>query len=162
MKKWKDLTRVKMNKEDFKKVIDFAIEEEEASYTFYMEAANKLEDKTLKKTFTDLANEELDHKKFLISYREAEGKNMSINQPVDYEIAETLDTPELSTDMSFPDAIALAIKREEGAMLMYQSLADASAEADKKEVFINLKNMEKLHKTRLEEMYLNVGYREIW
>ena len=87
---------------------------------------------------------------------------MSLSEPVDYEIAETLDAPELSVDMSFPDAIALAIKREEDAMVMYGALSDSAHEPEKKEVFTNLKNMEKLHKTRLEEMYINVGYREIW
>ncbi|MDO5018347.1 MAG: ferritin family protein [Lagierella massiliensis] len=151
-----------MNREEFKKVVDFAINEEEASYQFYMDACNKLEDKTLKNTFINLANEEMDHKKFLITYRDNEGESMSISQPVDYEISETLDMPELSTDMSFPDAMALAIKREEDAMNMYQALANASNDEAKKEVFINLKNMEQLHKSRLEEMYLNVGYREIW
>ncbi|WP_055077902.1 ferritin family protein [Lagierella massiliensis] len=151
-----------MNREDFKKVIEFAIGEEEKSYDFYMKAADKIEDKLLHKTFVDLANEELEHKKFLEAYRDNEGESMSLSEPVDYEIAETLDAPELSVDMSFPDAIALAIKREEDAMLMYGALRDSAHEQEKKEVFTNLKNMEKLHKTRLEEMYINVGYREIW
>ncbi len=64
--------------------------------------------------------------------------------------------------MDFQDAIALAIKREDEAMDMYQALADAATENDKKSVFIGLRNMEQMHKTRLEDIYINVGYREVW
>lgn len=151
-----------MNRSEFVNILDYAINEEVLSYEFYTDAANKVKDETLKETFTTLAKEELDHKKFLEDFKGSHSETINLEESVDYKIADTIDKPELTTDMSFQDAIALAIKREEGAMEMYQSLADASVEEDKKSVFIGLKNMEQLHKTRLEDIYINVGYREVW
>lgn len=151
-----------MNRSEFNDILDYAINEEVLSYEFYTEAAGKVEDEALKDTFTDLAKEELDHKKFLEDFKDSHSETIDLKESVDYKIADTIDKPELTTDMSFSDAIALAIKREDEAMEMYQSLADATVEDDKKSVFIGLKNMEQMHKTRLEDIYVNVGYREVW
>ena len=73
-----------------------------------------------------------------------------------------MEAPELTTDVTFPDAIMIAIKNEESAMYMYQGLADSCEDAEERDIFIGLKNMEQMHKTRLEEIYTNVAYREIW
>ncbi|WP_100065898.1 ferritin-like domain-containing protein [Miniphocaeibacter massiliensis] len=151
-----------MNRTEFEKIMDYAINEEVLSYEFYTDAANKVTDATLKDTFTDLAKEELEHKKFLEEFKSTHSQTINLEESVDYKIADTLDKPELTVTMSFQDAIALAIKKEEEAMEMYQSLADASVEEDKKSVFIGLKNMELMHKSRLEDIYINVGYKEIW
>ncbi|HHX70685.1 MAG: ferritin family protein [Miniphocaeibacter sp.] len=151
-----------MNRSEFNEIIDYAINEEVMSYEFYTDAANKIKDETLKETFTDLAKEELEHKKFLEDFKESHCETIDLEESIDYKIADTIDKPELTTDMDFQDAIALAIKREDEAMDMYQALADAATENDKKSVFIGLRNMEQMHKTRLEDIYINVGYREVW
>lgn len=151
-----------MNRSEFNEIIDYAINEEVMSYEFYTDAANKIKDETLKETFTDLAKEELEHKKFLEDFKESHCETIDLEESVDYKIADTIDKPELTTDMDFQDAIALAIKREEEAMDMYQALADAATENDKKSIFVGLRNMEQMHKTRLEDIYINVGYREVW
>ncbi|QQK08985.1 ferritin-like domain-containing protein [Miniphocaeibacter halophilus] len=151
-----------MNRSEFNEIIDYAINEEVMSYEFYTDAANKIKDETLKETFTDLAKEELEHKKFLEDFKESHCETIDLEESIDYKIADTIDKPELTTDMNFQDAIALAIKREEEAMDMYQALADAATENDKKSVFVGLRNMEQMHKTRLEDIYINVGYREVW
>ena len=151
-----------MNRQEFNKIIEFAINEEILSYDFYTDAANKVKDDFLKETFTDLAKEELEHKRFLEEFQLTHAQTINLEESVDYKIADTLEKPKLTADMNFQDAIALAIKREEEAMDMYDSLAKASVEEDKKSVFIGLKNMEQLHKTRLEDIYINVGYREVW
>ncbi|MDL2310976.1 ferritin family protein [Peptostreptococcaceae bacterium OttesenSCG-928-C18] len=151
-----------MNISEFNEIIDYAINEEVLSYNFYTEAAKSVKDSTLKETFTDLAKEELDHKKFLEDFRLSNSETMSLDESVDYKIADTLDKPKLTTSMNFQDAIALAIKREEEAMDMYQALADATAEDEEKALFISLRNMEQMHKTKLEDIYINVGYKEVW
>lgn len=151
-----------MNKTEFNKIMDYAINEEILSYEFYTEAANKVNDSTLKEVFLDLAKEEMEHKRFLEEFKESNSETISLDESVDYKIADTIDKPELSTSMNFQDAIALAIKKEEEAMEMYQALADSSVEEDKKSVFIGLRNMEQMHKTRLEDIYINVAYKEVW
>ena len=69
----------------------------------------------------------------------------------------------MTTDMPFDAAIALAIKREEEAMTLYQELADKiTGNKEMYDMFINLRNMEQAHKTRLESIYMNVAYSEVW
>lgn len=151
-----------MNKEEFRSIIAFAIDNEVESYEFYKDAALKLKDEQLKATFENLAKEELDHKRFLEEFLESGSKEINLDVDQDYKIAETLDSPELSTDMSFPDAIALAIKKEEEAMIMYNNLAQACLDQEEKNLFLGLEEMERTHKVKLEEIYLEVGYSEVW
>lgn len=151
-----------MNKTEFNEIMDYAINEEILSYEFYTEAANKVTDSALNEVFSELAEEEMEHKRFLEEFKESNSETISLDESVDYKIADTIDKPELSTSMNFQDAIALAIKKEEEAMVMYQALADSSVEEDKKSVFIGLRNMEQMHKTRLEDIYINVAYKEVW
>jgi rubrerythrin len=45
---------------------------------------------------------------------------------------------------------------------MYSRLARVSADAEQKMVFEQLANMEKGHKARLEDIYTNMAYPEVW
>ena len=151
-----------MNREELKAIIEFAVNSEEESNAFYLEAKSKVEDSALKDLFQDLADEELEHKKFLRDFLETGADTIRISPSSDYKLAEVMEAPELTTDVTFPDAIMIAIKNEESAMYMYQGLADSCEDAEERDIFIGLKNMEQMHTTRLEEIYTNVAYREIW
>ncbi|OHW62659.1 putative trifunctional 2-polyprenylphenol hydroxylase domain-containing protein [Andreesenia angusta] len=145
-----------------KEVIKFAIQNEIEAYNFYEDAAKKIEDKQLKETFEDLAREEHKHREFLEDFL-AEGLEKMHFKPVeDYKIAESVDEVHLSTDMKFVDAIALAMKKEEEAMAMYQKLSEISTDESQKELFDGLADMEKMHKVRLEEIYTNAAFVEVW
>ena len=65
-------------------------------------------------------------------------------------------------DMTFAQAIQLAMKNEEEAMDMYQQLADAVTDKKEKDIFIGLRDMEKMHKTKLEDIYVNAAFVEVW
>ena len=151
-----------MKNQDLRSIIDFAVENELEAYEFYKGAAEKVEDAFLKETFQDLAKDELEHKEFLENFLESEVEEIKIKELSDYKISETIDKPELTVEMKFSDAIALAIKNEEEAMFMYQSLAEACVDAKHEKLFIGLMEMEKMHKAKLEEIYLNVAYAEVW
>lgn len=146
----------------FKEVIDFAIGDEVKTYKFYKEAAEKIDEPSIKEIFEKLALEELEHKRFLEEFAESDENKIVIEVEVDYDIASTIDKPELSTDMKFSDAIALAIKKEEEAMDMYKTLAGSSDDGEVQDLFLGLVDMERLHKTRLEEIWTTVGYSEVW
>lgn len=150
-----------MNKE-LVSIIEFAIGNEVEAYEFYRDAAGKVKDQTLKETFENLAKEELEHKSFLEKFLKEDVANMEFGDVTNYKIAETLDKPELSVDMDFSEAIALAIKNEEEAMDMYKGLADAAVDEKNKEMFLGLMDMEETHKTQLEEIYVNASYGEVW
>ncbi|TJX15414.1 rubrerythrin [Tissierella creatinini] len=155
-----------MNSSELKTIIDFAVTNEVEAYEFYRDAANIIKEESLKELFNQLAEEELKHKGFLENFLNdflKEGTDeIKLDEFNDYKIAETIDEPKLSINMSFPDAIALAIKKEQSAMELYDNLGGLCLEEDKKDIFLGLKEMEKMHKARLEEIYVNVAYNEIW
>lgn len=86
------------------------------------------------------------------------------SQKVDYHLAEEVieEKPELTVNMPFPEAIALAIKREQEAMDTYEVLAGDTDDEELRALFINLRNMEQSHKTSLEAVYMDVAYAEVW
>ena len=151
-----------MDNKDFKEIIDFAVENEVEAYEFYRDAAVKLNDEHLKEVFGDLAKEELEHKRFLEEFASSGIETIKLDDVSDYKIAETLDTPKLSVEMSFIDAISLAIKKEQEAMDMYRNLADACLDKEQKDLFVGLEKMEKMHKARLEDIYIDTAYAEVW
>ena len=151
-----------MKSANLRSIIDFAVENELDAYEFYRDAAEKVDDDFLRETFEDLASEELEHKKFLQEFLVSEVEEIRLKEFSDYKISETIDKPELTVAMKFSDAIALAIKNEEEAMFMYQSLAEACVDKEHEKLFMGLMEMEKMHKAKLEEIYLNVAYGEVW
>ena len=151
-----------MNNTELKDVIGFAVDKEVDAYEFYKSAAEKIKDENLKQTFKELADEELKHEEFLKDFLSSGLSEINLGKVDDYKVAETVEKPKLSTDMSFSDAIALAMKNEEEAMNMYQKLADLCSDEDKKKLFEELAKMEQMHKARLEDIYTNAAYAEIW
>ncbi len=145
--------------------IEIGVLKEQESFDFYSAAARKVADGALRELFEKLADDELGHREFLRKLLADNRPPMTIKpQPVDYRLAEeAIDKrPDLSVDMPFSDAIALAIKREEEAMMTYQELADEVEDPSMREFFINLRNMEQAHKTTLESVYMNTAFAEVW
>ena len=148
---------------NYKEILQMAVGNEVEAYEFYRDAAAKMKDPAMKKTFQELADEESGHKVLLEGYLSNEMKDMKFKEEKDYKVAETVEAPKtLSTDMAFKDAIALSMKKEQEAMEMYQQFADASEEAKQKETFLELAKMEKGHKVRLEGIYTDMAFIEVW
>ncbi len=150
-----------MNVEEYKKVISMAVGNEIEAYDFYTAAGEKVENASLKSIFKDLAAEEKKHQDFLQGLL-TQAKPMKFDENTDYKIAETVDAPALSITMKPADAMALAMKKEEEAMAMYAELAKASADKDQKEMFEALSRMEQGHKVKLEGVYSEMAYVEVW
>ena len=148
---------------NYKEILKMAVGNEVEAFEFYRDAAAKMKDPAMKKTFQELADEESGHKVLLEGYLSNEMKGMKFSDEKDYKVAETVEAPQvLSTDMAFKDAIALAMKKEQEAMEMYQQFACASEEGKQKETFLELAKMELGHKARLEDIYTNVAFVEVW
>ena len=148
---------------NYKEILKMAVGNEVEAYEFYRDAAAKMKDPAMKKTFMELADEESGHKVLLEGFLSNEMKDMKFSDEKDYKVAETVEAPQtLSTDMAFKDAIALAMKKEQEAIKMYQQFADASEGAKQKETFLELAKMEKGHKVRLEGIYTDIAFIEVW
>jgi len=146
-----------------KDILEFAIGKEIEAYEFYLSASKKItKDENLAKTFEELAAQELKHREFLQDLMQGHVHHFHMPELEDFHISETVEKPKLTTEMKFADAVALAMKNEEEAMDMYSRLARGSADPDQKELFEELSRMEELHKVRLEEIYVNAAYGEVW
>lgn len=152
-----------MKNKDFIDIIEFAVEREIEAYEFYKDAEKKVKSESLRDLFKDLAKEELEHRKFLKDFLKSDAEKIKLNEEYrDFKISETIDKPKLSVEMEFSDAIALAIKNEEEAMDMYKDLAEACIDQKEKDLFLGLMNMEQMHKAKLEEVYVNAAFGEVW
>lgn len=151
-----------MTTEQYKEILKMAINNEVEAYEFYLNASKRSKTDNLKATFNELAEEELNHKKTLEGFLSNDSKQMQFQTVTDYKIAESSDLPTLTSEMSFAEGIMLAIKKEQEAMEMYSKFAEASTEDNQKKMFIQLAVMEQGHKVKLEELYSNTAYTEVW
>jgi rubrerythrin len=146
-----------------KDILAFAVSKEIEAYEFYLSASEKItKDENLAKMFEELAAQELKHRKFLEDLMHGDMHNFNMPEIEDYRISETVEKPKLTTDMKFAEAVALAMKNEEEAMGMYRRFADSSGDPEQKKLFEELSKMEEMHKVRLEEIYVNAAYAEVW
>ncbi|UFS70237.1 ferritin family protein [Geomonas sp. RF6] len=150
-----------MREYDYKEIIASAVENEVEAFEFYTSAGEKVADATLKATFKDLAAEELKHREFLQGLL-SQPQPLSFDAAQDYKVAESIDKPKLTVWMKPADAIALAMKNEEEAMVMYAELAKASADESQKAMFQSLSRMEQGHKVKLEAVYNDLAFAETW
>ena len=146
----------------FKKIVDMAIANEIEAWGFYQAASEKIKEPHLKEMFQGFAREEKGHELLLRNLLSRGTMSLNFKETTDYKVAETVDEPRLSMDMKPADAIALAMKKEERAMKEYNWLAEQCEDAAQKKVFLDLAAMERGHKLQLEEMFVDIGYPEVW
>lgn len=151
-----------MKIEEYQKIIADAIDGEVDTYSFYRTVSGKVKDPALKSIFADLAGEETKHRAYLQTLLTKGRDALHFSESVDYRVADSTATPALSPTMKPLQGLVVAIKKELDAMQMYSQLANASSEPEQKMVFQQLANMEKGHKARLEEIYTNMAFPEVW
>ncbi len=148
---------------DYKEILKMAINNEVEAFEFYLGTSLKSQSVTLKTTFLELAEEEKNHKRILEGFLHDDSIQMNFKESkADYKVSESTPLPPLTSDMSFADGIALAMKKEEEAMEMYRKFADASEEPGQKNTFLQLSKMEQGHKVRLEHIFTNAAHIEEW
>jgi len=151
-----------MKADDVKKIISTAIEREVEAYTFYRSVSDKVTDKALKSLFGELAEEEKKHREFLQGFLSKDASKMKFAAGHDYKVGDALPSPKLTTDLKPLDGLVLAIKKELEAMQMYTQFANAAADTETQLLFSQLANMERSHKARLEDIYTNMAFPEVW
>jgi rubrerythrin len=151
-----------MNVEDAKKVISTAIDSEIEAYTFYTSVSNRAHDPALKKLFEELAGEEKKHRQFLETFLTKDTANLHFTASKDYKVGDNLPTPKLTDDLKPLEGLVIAIKKELEAMQMYTQLATLSIDAEQELLFSQLATMERGHKARLEDLYTEMSFPEVW
>ncbi len=151
-----------MGQKEYLAILDRAIESEIEAARFYSDVAAKTTNSYLKELFGTFSREEQKHRRILEGFRGDPAAVMHFEMVPDFGISETVPDPVLSIEMRPADAIALAMKKEEAAMRQYTQMAEASAGADQKKVFLELAAMEREHKAKMETAFVDIGYPEVW
>ncbi len=139
-----------------------ATEREHEAYLFYSAVAERVENPAVKKLFSELAKDEQGHEALMWKFRSDSTLQVKFKEPEDFKVAESVEIPPLSMDMKPADAVALAMKKEQLAYEMYTSMASWCQDPETKAMYENLANMELGHKHRLENIYTDVAYVEVW
>ncbi|MCK9593367.1 MAG: ferritin family protein [Methanoregula sp.] len=151
-----------MKSDDAKKIVSTAIDREVEAYTFYRTISDKVKDAALKKLFGELAGEEKQHREFLQGMLAKDVTKMHFDAKKDYKVVNAMPSPPLSADLKPIDGLVLAIKKELEAMQMYTQLSGLSTETEQKFLFTQLANMESGHKARLEDLFTEMAFPEVW
>lgn len=150
-----------MDKRQLDDLLAAAIASELEANGFYRKVAERANNPQVRQIFTELAAEELGHRDFLEGARHDPNLVNRLSAPAaDYHVAEATPLPALSIDMQPADAIALAMKKEQQAVELYRGLSARASDPTLAAALIGLSNMEQGHKTRLEEMFVQIGYPE--
>ncbi|MFZ4520158.1 MAG: ferritin family protein [Bacteroidales bacterium] len=134
-------------------ILDFAIGEEQAAVDFYLHLASQSKNKQTQKIFEEYAEEEMRHKANLLSVKESGSFMLSDAKVKDLRIAEYLVDVKPSANMSYQDALILAMKKEKAAFRMYSKLAEKADDPDVRELFLKLAMEESKHKLAFEVEY---------
>ncbi len=151
-----------MTPEEYRNIISDAINKEVEAYTFYQKVSDKVNDPNLKKLFGELAGEEKGHREFLQKLLSRDITSLGFSSTKDYKVGDSIPTPPLTPDMKPVDGLVVAIKKELASMQMYTQLANNSDDAEVEKLFTELAAMERGHKTRLEDIYVNTAFAEAW
>jgi len=142
-----------MDLSNFNEVIRFAIRKEQDSVTMYDTYANKSENPGTKRMFQELAEEEKRHKKLLEEATQKHVQDYKLTDVPDLKISEYSEDEEFRSDMSFQEALLLAIKKEEKAHNLYNNLVAGTENPQLKKLFQALAQEEAKHKLKLETEY---------
>jgi len=133
--------------------LDFAIQSEQEAVDFYTNLANGSKSQTMHKVFIKYAKEEKGHKKRLENIKRKKKFEFSDEKVFDLKIGDYLIDVKPSADMSYQDALILAMKREKSAFRLYSDLAGIAPNRGLRNIFLMLAQEEAKHKLSFEIEY---------
>jgi erythrin-vacuolar iron transport family protein len=152
-----------MDLEKYKLVISDAIKGEIEAKQFYEKVAEWIKEPHLKELFEKFAKEEEKHEKILTRILDQKKIQTSFfDFDKDFKVSETIEIPEVNEEIDLKAAIGIAMKNEEIAMKKYTALAENCDEEQLKAVFLDLAAMEREHKFKIEQNFVDVAYPEAW
>lgn len=141
-------------------VLDFAIDLEQKSIDFYKELSNQASNEEMKQTFLRFVQEEIKHKAKLVKVKEEKVFNIGQEKVKELHISEYVERTEPKPDMSYQEALILAMKREKAAFRLYTKLAHQTSNPELTNLFLSLAQEESKHKLMFEIEYDEVILRE--
>lgn len=133
-------------------VLRLAISREIKAQQLYVHMATMVDNPWLQTAIEDIARDERRHKVKLEAVRIG-SMDLPHREVEDLGLADILDDIEPHPDMTYRELLALAIKKENSASRLYETMANAWSEPDLKALFKKLAAEEADHKHRFEMQY---------
>lgn len=141
-------------------ILDFAIQNEQNAYEFYIQLAGKARNQDMKNTFEHFALEESNHKARLLKMKEEGVFQSEMVSVADLKISDYLVLDKSEEDMSYQNALVLAMKREKAAFKLYTKLTTKTNNPEIVRLFQLLAQEESKHKLIFEIEYDEYVLRE--
>ena len=147
------------NFKDNNEILDFAIENEQTSIDFYTKLAKETNNRQIQELFDEFAKEEEKHKYRLTKIKEDKKVVLQEHDIIDMKISDYFVSKPKTKELSYQEALILAMKREKAAFKLYKKLSEMTEDAELKEIFLQLANEEAKHKMNFEIEYDNIIYK---
>lgn len=141
-------------------ILDFAIGNEQAAVDFYSELAGNSRNDEMREVFTQFAKEEMGHKSKLLKVKTEGTFNIQRQEILDLKISDYVVDVEAKPNMSYEEALVLAMKREKAAFKLYTRLSEKTQDEHIRQIFQSLAIEESKHKLRFEVEYDEFVMRE--
>jgi len=138
---------------DMNDILDFAINAEQEAVDFYTELANNSKNADMKSVFQQFAKEEIGHKAKLTNIKSEGLYVMPAEKVADLKISDYIVAVKPNPDMTYQEALVLAMKKEKAAFRLYSNLAAKAPTDAMKNLFLGLAQEEAKHKLRFEVEY---------
>ncbi len=144
-----------MSFDTFEVIMRFAIDKEKEAVDFYEEASLLTQYAWAKETFEGFAKEEQKHAALLEGFLKGEKvvSDYKFEWITDIKRSDYLVDMAYEKEMSYPDVLRLAMKREEKALAFYNDLEKNADGEELIKVFKMLAQEEAKHKLALETLY---------
>ena len=137
-------------------ILDFAIAGEIEANEFYTDLAARMDKPAMKEVFEEFAAEEAGHKAKLEAVKKGRFEIGTGQDVLNLGIADYSVDTEPTPDMSYADALILAMKKEKAAYRLYLDLASVAKAEELTSLFLALAQEEAKHKLRFEIEYDDV------
>ncbi|HEC41348.1 MAG TPA: rubrerythrin [Bacteroides sp.] len=142
------------NFNSLEEILEFAIKDETRAANLYADLAKRSRNKEIQKVFEQFSKEELGHKSKLERMKAGESPGIPNEKVQDLKIGDYLVEVNTSRDdLSYQDALIIAMKEEKSAFKLYSDLAARIDDPSAKDMFLMLAQEEAKHKLRFEIEY---------
>ena len=142
-----------------KDVLDFALSKEMASVQFYRDISSRIQQSSTRALFDVLLKNESEHVETIRLEIEKLGYTVDSNvaeEPSGYQWKEQLETEDSVGEMSFAEALMLAIQKERAAFRLYTQLLGQNQSPEYEQILLELAEEEMRHVLQLEREYQSI------
>lgn len=134
-------------------VVNFAIEKEEKAMAFYRKCAERASNPGIKQFFEEMVEEEQSHRDMLKNLDTLDLEGVKLQKIEDLKISDYLLDVPFKDNLTYQEALTIAMKKEEKAHAFYSSWKNKCMSEKAARLFEVLENEEAKHKRKLETLY---------